>query len=40
MRASAGSYDRQVLDALQAALGTARGSRVLEKAMECAVVCS
>ncbi|HCU69048.1 MAG TPA: histidine kinase [Desulfomicrobium sp.] len=40
MRASAGSYDSQVLDALQSALGTARGSRVLEKAMECAVVCS
>ncbi len=40
MRASAGSYDPQVLDALQSALGTARGSRVLEKAMECAVVCS
>ncbi|GAB6110860.1 HD domain-containing phosphohydrolase [Desulfomicrobium salsuginis] len=40
MRASAGSYDPQVLDALQSALGTARGGRVLEKAMECAVVCS
>lgn len=40
MRASEGSYDPQVLDALQSALGTARGNRVLEKAMECAVVCS
>jgi PAS domain S-box-containing protein len=40
MRASEASYDPQVLDALETALGSARGSRVLEKAMECTVVCS
>ncbi len=40
MRASEASYDPLVVDALEAALGSARGGRVLEKAMECAVVCS
>ncbi len=39
MRASADSYDQRIVDALRTALATARGSKVLDKAMECSVVC-
>ena len=40
MRASADSYDMRILDALQEILRTSRGDKLLDRPLECNVVCS